>query len=92
MMDLSFTKYVYFFLHFLLLKARDQEEHPALKSDCLVHNFGLFKQVRNCSPFLQRRKYVLQQRPRPECFLLCEDESIFLSPVFAPLGTVLDSF
>lgn len=36
----------------LLMKARSQEEHPALKSDCLVHTvyFGLFKQVRKLVP------------------------------------------
>lgn len=65
LMDLSFKIYIYiYFLQFLLMQTRDQEEHPVLKSDCLVHNFGLFKQVRKWSHFSRRELCSLVNRPR----------------------------
>lgn len=71
-----------YFLRFLLMQTRDQEEHPVLKSDHLVHNFGLFKQVRKWSHF-SRREIIFSSK-YTKVFLvsfLCE-KYLFLFPVF----------
>lgn len=74
------------------MQTRDQEEHPVLKSDHLVHNFGLFKQVRKWSHFSRRE--IMFSSKYTKVFLVsffCEEESIFFffQCLIAPLRTVL---
>lgn len=84
LMDLSFKIYIYIYIScsFFFMQTRDQEEHPVLKSDHLVHNFGLFKQVRKWSHFSRRE--IMFSSDYTKVFLvsfLCE-KYLFLFPVF----------